>query len=314
MILTGKRILITGGTGLLGKSLQKELYGHNIVYIGSKDCDLRDYQQTYSLFLKYMPNIVIHLAAKVGGVKANSEKIANFFIDNMMMNMNIIKISHLFKVQKMISLMSTCIFPNKIDYPLTEEKIHDGFPHESNFGYAFAKRMLDVGSKSYRKQYGCNFITVISNNLFGFHDNYSLEDSHVIPALIRKIYEAKINDKKSLIIWGNFSAMREFTYTDDIARIIVFLLENYNDEFPINIGNTNEIEIGEIVKKISNIFNYEGEIIYNGENTGQLRKPSNNSKLLNLGWKKEDYTDFDIALEKTCQYFIKQYPNLRGIK
>ena len=145
-----------------------------------------------------------------------------------------------------MSLLSTCVYPDApyITYPLTEAQLHLGPPHVSNFGYAYAKRAVDVMSRAYRQQYGCNFITAIPNNLYGENDNFHLEDSHVIPALIRKIWEAKINNKKNVKCWGDGTPLREFTYSKDIARILIFLLENYNEPGPINIGSTNEYSIG----------------------------------------------------------------------
>lgn len=148
-------------------------------------------------------------------------------------------------------MLSTCIYPDDVEYPLSEDKIHAGPPHSSNYGYAYAKRMLEVQSRTYRHQYGCNFITAIPNNLFGECDNYHLEDSHVIPAIIHKMYLANKNNT-DVELWGDGSPLREFTYSYDLASILLFLLENYNDEGPINVGNTIEISIKSAAEKIKN--------------------------------------------------------------
>jgi GDP-L-fucose synthase len=174
--------------------------------------------------------------------------------------------------------------------------------------------MVDVMSRAYRQQYGCNFITAIPNNLYGENDNFDLENSHVIPAIIRKVWEAKINKKPSVFCWGDGSPLREFTYSEDIARILLFLMEKYDEPEPINIGNTDEYSIKEVVEIICNILEYNGHIEWQtNKPSGQHRKPSSNQKLLNLGWKKEDYTPLKEGLKKTCEWFIMNYPNVRGI-
>jgi GDP-L-fucose synthase len=196
---------------------------------------------------------------------------------------------------------------------LTEDQIHLGEAHHSNYGYAYAKRMLDIQSRAYREQYGCNFITAVPNNLYGEHDNFHLEDSHLIPAIIRKVYESKIYNSE-LNLWGDGSPLREFTYSHDLAKILLFLLEKYDDPTPINVGNTNEYSVSDVCDKISKIFNFDGIISWDtNKPKGQYRKPSNNSRLLKLGWKKEDYTDFDDGLNRVCDWFIENYPNIRGI-
>lgn len=303
-------VLVTGGTGMIGHALQKVL--PNGVFLSSTDVDLRNYEQTYKVFKTHNPEKVIHLAARVGGVKANTNFIAEFYKDNIDMNTNVIDISHKLGVSKVLSFLSTCIFPDNIEYPLTEATVHNGEPHSSNFGYAYAKRMLDVQSRAYRQQYGCNFITVIPNNLFGENDNFHLEHSHVIPAMIRKIYEAKINNSE-VTLWGDGSPLREFTYSEDLAKIILFTLENYNGEHPLSVGNPGERSIKSVAEDVVDIFDFRGRINWQTDKpAGQHRKPSSNKKFLELGWDKK-YTPFREALEKTCQWFLESYPNVRGI-
>lgn len=259
---------------------------------------------------------IFHLAARVGGVKANSNYMADFYTENMEINNNLLKYACFNDIPKVISLLSTCVYPDTpyVTYPLTEDQLHMGPPHHSNFGYAYAKRMVDVMSRAYRQQYGCNFITAIPNNLYGENDNFDLENSHVIPALMRKIWEAKINNKSSVEVWGDGSPLREFTYSLDIAKILLFLLENYNESGPINIGNTEEYSIKEVVQILCDELEYDGKINWNTTKpNGQFKKPSSNKKLLDLGWKEEDYTSLKDGLKKTCDWFKINYPNVRGV-
>jgi GDP-L-fucose synthase len=304
------KTLITGGSGMIGSALRNIL--PDALYIDSKYCDLRSSIHTEELFKSFSPDYVIHLAAKVGGVKANQNNLGEFYYDNILINTNVLESSKKCKVKKVVSLLSTCIYPDKVSYPLTEEQIHLGEPHHSNYGYAYAKRMLDVQSRAYRENHGCNFITAVPNNLYGEHDNFHLEDSHLIPAIIRKVYESKIYNS-AVNLWGNGSPLREFTYSYDLAKILLFLLENYDDPSPINVGNTNEYSVREVCDKISKIFDFNGIINWDeSKPTGQYKKPSSNSKLLKLGWKQEDYTNFDDGLNKVCNWFIENYPNIRG--
>jgi len=305
------KILITGGTGMVGQAFKELL--PQASFISSRDCDLRSRSETIKLFKRETPDYVLHLAAKVGGVKANSENLGSFYYDNITINSNVLECARQFKIKKLISLLSTCIYPDIVNYPLTEEQIHNGAPHKSNYGYAYAKRMLDVQSRAYREQYGCNFITVVPNNLFGEYDNFHLEDSHLIPAIIRKVYEAKENNTH-VLLWGDGKPLREFTYSKDLAQIVLLLLREYNSGEPINIGNTIEHSVREVAGAIAKIMKFEGDIVWDtSQPTGQHRKPSDNSKLLNLGWKREDYTPFDEALQSTCDWFVKNYPNVRGV-
>ena len=175
--------------------------------------------------------------------------------------------------------------------------------------------MVDVMSRAYRQQYGCNFITAIPNNLYGENDNFDLENGHVIHALIRKVWEAKVNQKSSIKCWGDGSSLREFTYSGDIAKILVYLMKEYNGTTPVNIGNTREYSIEQVVNAICEILEYKGSIIWSPERpSGQYRKPSSNKNLLSLGWKKENYTSLKIGLKKTCEWVKINYPNIRGVK
>lgn len=303
--------LITGGSGMVGNSFKKVL--PDAIYVSSKDCNLTSQEETSDLFLKHKPKYVIHLAARVGGVMANMNNLGSFYYDNVMMNTNVLECSRVHGVKKLISCLSTCIYPDKVEYPLSEDKIHLGPPHQSNYSYAYTKRMIEVQSRAYREQYGCDFICMSPNNLYGTHDNFDLENSHVIPAIIRKIYEAKLNNKKA-IFWGDGTPLREFTYADDIPEISLYLLENYNNSSAINVGNTKEISIKQVVDMVARYFNFDGEILWDTTKPmGQIRKPSDNSKFISLGWSNNRYTKFEIGLKETCKWFTINYPNVRGV-
>lgn len=309
-----KKILVTGGSGLLGNAFKSLI--PNAMYPTSYELDLSSTTRVQDFINKYRPETIIHLAAKVGGVKANIDYMFDFYQANSEINNNIFYSSVLFKVPKVVTCLSTCVYPDKehVVYPLTEEQLHFGPPHESNFAYSYVKRMVDVQTRAIRKQHNLKYISVIPNNLYGEHDNFHLEDSHVIPALMRKIWEAKINNKPHFEVWGDGKVYREFTYAKDIAKAILFCLENYNDDCPINIGNTDEYCLRDVVEIIKKEFDYRGEVKYNlNKPKGQTRKPSSNQKLLDLGWKKENYIPLKEGLKKTCEWFKINYPDVRGM-
>jgi GDP-L-fucose synthase len=305
-----EKILITGGSGMVGHALRRVI--PDAIFVSSKDFDLRSIEQTETMFSMYEPEQIIHLAAKVGGIKANMENLGDFYRDNIMINTNILESARKYKTEKVLSLLSTCIYPDKVSYPLTEEQIHTGPPHQSNYAYAHAKRMLDVQSRAYREQYGCNFITAIPNNLYGENDNYDLEDSHVIPAIMHKMHLAR-QTGSSVTLWGDGTPLREFTYSKDLAEILVFLLEHYDLPQPINVGNTGEHSIKEVAELIAAYVDYDEQINWDiSKPAGQLRKPSSNKRLLELGWRQSMYTDFKVALLAACDWFTANYPNIRG--
>jgi len=287
---------------------------HEFFFTSSRDYDLRERPATFALVDQVRPDCIIHLAARVGGVKGNMDYVADFYSQNIQMNTNLLDAAYSHGVKKVVSFLSTCIYPDNAQYPLVESQIHHGAPHSSNFGYAYAKRMLDVQSRAYREQFGCDFITVVPNNLYGPGDNFHLSDGHALPVILRKIYEAKKRGKKEVILWGDGSPLREFTYSQDLPDIILFLIEKYSETHPINIGNTEEISIKDLAQEISYQLGYEGEIRWDTTMpTGQHRKPSSNQKLIDMGWKKNHYTPVREGLKKTCQWFIMKYPEIRGI-
>jgi len=307
------KCLVTGGTGLLGSEILALSPGS--VGLSSKGCDLTESNHAILTLEDDRVDTVIHCAAKVGGVKANTDYVAEFFDNNVKMNMNVLDACRERKL-KLVSVLSTCIYPDApyVNYPLTEDQLHMGPPHPSNFGYAYAKRMLEVQSRAYRQQHGCNFISVIPNNLYGVNDNYDLDSGHVIPSLIRKFHEAKIFGHKSVDIWGSGNPMREFTFARDAAKIILWLAENYDGAEPVNIGNPEQISIMSLADIIAEEIGYDGGRIFDkSKPDGQYQKPSSNKKLMSLGWHGE-YTPLREGLRATIKSFQSRYPNVRGVK
>jgi GDP-L-fucose synthase len=307
-------ILVTGGSGLLGSAFKRIL--PDAKYPTHEMLDLRNSIKTASFLSDPSIKTVIHLAGKVGGVKANTQFVSDFYQVNSEINNNIISSCVNKNIPKLVCCLSTCIYPDEkyASYPLTENQLHNGPPHDSNFGYAYAKRMVDVQLRAVRQQYGHNYISVIPNNMYGEHDNFDLENGHVIPALIRKIWEAKINNKPTFEVWGDGEVYREFTYAEDIAHAILFCLEHYNGSEPINIGSTKEYRLKDVISLICKELEYNGQIVYDTTKPkGQIRKPTSNENFLKLGWREEMYTPLEAGLKKTCNWFKQNYPNIRGI-
>jgi GDP-L-fucose synthase len=307
-----KKHLVTGATGLLGNEILALSPGS--VGLTSSDCDLTESNHAILTLEDGRVDTVIHCAARVGGVKANTDYVADFFDDNVKMNMKVLDACRE-KNLKLVSVLSTCIYPDAqyVKYPLTEDHLHMGPPHSSNFGYAYAKRMLEVQSRAYRQQFGCNFITVIPNNLYGLNDNYDLNNGHVIPALIRKFHEATISGSKEVVVWGSGKPLREFTFARDAAKIILWLAENYDGDKPVNIGNPDQISIESLALAISGEIRFKGTIRFDDTKPdGQFKKPSSNEFLKSLGWKGE-YTPLREGLRETIESYLARFPNVRGI-
>ena len=312
------KILVTGGTGMLGGAVAAEPTHHELIMVGSGDADLTDAKQAMSIITDTNPDAILHLAAKVGGVKGNMDNMANFYEDNTLINLNVLRSARLHSLArdkhiKLLSVLSTCIYPDQVQYPLTVQQIHNGPPHDSNFGYAYAKRMLDVHARAVKEQYGLQWMSAVPNNIYGQYDNFSLKSSHVVPALIRKIYEGK-NKNKKVVLWGDGSALREFTYSRDVGNILLWMIDNYHSSVPLNIGNTEEYTMSEVASIICDIIGYSyDDILWDATKpSGQLRKPSDNTTFLNEH-KDFKYTPLTRGLILTCEWFIEQYPNLRGV-
>ena len=307
-------VLVTGGSGLIGHGIQRFLKKepqkeYEFIFLSSQDCDLRDKKKTRDLFMKYEPDYVIHLAAKVGGLYANMTYPVEFYRDNILMNDTIMELCREFCVKKLISCLSTCVFPDKdyVTYPLDETMIHRGPPHPSNEAYSYAKRNVDVMNRSYHRQYGCNFMSIIPTNVYGTHDNFHLEDSHVLPALIHKAYLAKKYDL-DFVISGSGQPLRQFIYNDDLGQIIVYLLKNY-DQAPESVilcpDEKDEISIKEIAGMIAKNFDIpEHRIKYDvSREDGQYKKTASNAKLRSILPKFYEFTKIDEGIRETCEWF-----------
>jgi len=305
MIFLPEKTIVTGGTGMIGSQFENAL-----VLSRKTGCDLRDFNQTMEHFVNIKPEYVIHLAARVGGVLENSKYPGEFFYDNIMINTNVLEASRIIGVKKIVSFLSTCIFPDNIEYPLTENTIHDGPPPKTNYAYAYSKRMLEIQSRTYREQYGINCICIIPANVYGPMDNFNLESGHVIPSLIYKCYLAK-KENKNFEIWGSGNPLREFVFSGDIAQLTKIILLEYNENDPINLTNSEEISIRKIAEIIANCMEFEGKIIYDETKPeGQFRKPSSNEKLKKY-WPDFKFTSLEDGIQFTCKWFLKNYPNIR---
>lgn len=298
--------LITGGTGLVGSSFKQD---ENTIAINSF-FDLRDNAVVEKLFDTHKPEIVVHAAARVGGLKANINYPAEFFVDNVRMNTNVIDNCYKFGVKKLVVFSSSCIFSEKIEYPFTENNIHEGQPHESMFAYAYSKRMVDIQLKAFNKQYKTRYFSVIPSNVYGPNDNFNLENGTSIPVLIHRCYLAKVNNTP-FTVWGTGSSLREYIYSRDIADIVDKLIYEYQDSSPIIISNKTEYSIRQVVDLIVRLMNFEGDVIWDKTKPeGQLRKPTDNSKLIKvIGDYK--FTSLEQGLSETIEWFTKNYNTIR---
>ena len=283
------KIYIAGHRGMVGSALYRKLKATgytNFVQRTSLELDLRNQQAVQDFFEAEKPDYVFFAAAKVGGIMANNTYRAEFIYDNLVMQNNVIHASYLQKVKKLLFLGSSCIYPKMAPQPLKEEFLLTGLLEPTNEPYAIAKIAGIKMCDAYRSQYGCNFISVMPTNLYGPNDNYDLNSSHVLPALIRKIHEARINGDTSVTIWGTGKPKREFLHADDLAEACFFLMENYNEDGLVNIGTGKDLEIGELALLIKEIVGFKGEIIHDlSKPDGTPRKLMDVSKLHRLGWK-----------------------------
>jgi len=304
-----KLTLVTGAAGLLGYAI-RQLNPKDTIYITRKDADLSDFKKTKKIFEQIKPDRVIHLAAEVAGIGGNMIHSGKFFRDNIMININVFEVSRLVGAEKLISFMSTCVFPDKCKYPLNEKDIQKGPPHPSNFGYAYAKRMLEIQSAAYRKEWGCNYIVAIPTNIYGENDFWNLDDGHVIPSLIHKCFLAKKNNE-DFIVWGSGKPLREFVYSKDVAKLILWAMDKYNEESPIIFTNSEENRIKTLVELVVREIGFKGRVIFDTTKPeGQYRKPSDNSKLKTY-LPNFKFTPLDKGIKNTVDWFIKNHPNVR---
>lgn len=258
---------------------------HNLVYRTSSELDLRKQSLVEEFFREEKPEYVFLAAAKVGGIYANDIYRADFLYDNLMIQTNIMHSAFLYKTEKLLFLGSSCIYPKHADQPISESSLLTGPLEPTNSSYAIAKISGIEMCKSYRSQHGCNFISVMPPNLYGDNDNYDLQNSHVLPALLRKMHDAKIDLKDSITIWGTGKPKREFLHVDDLADAALFLMERYNGTDPINAGSGDEISILDLAELIQSIVGFEGKIVHDlSKPDGTPRKILDNSVIAKLGW------------------------------
>ena len=303
-----KKIWIAGHKGMVGSSLVRifKKSKYKILTINKSKIDLRNQIKVENWVKKNRPNIIIIAAAKVGGIKHNSTFPANFIYDNLTISSNIINAAYKYKTNKLINLGSACIYPKLCKQPIREEYLLTGELEKTNEAYAIAKIAALKMCEYYNKQYGTNFLSLQPTNLYGYNDNFNLKSSHVLPALIRKFYEAKINNKKNVEIWGTGKATREFMFVDDLASAIKFLISKKFKMDVINVGSGEEISIKKLAEKIKLIIGYDGKIIFNTKYPdGTPRRVVSSKKINQLGWKSKIKLNDGIKL--TYNYFLKNY-------
>jgi GDP-L-fucose synthase len=306
--LKGKSVWVAGETGMVGRAVIKRLEQENIDLLSAPhaDLDLTHQQKTYNWLAENKPDIVIMAAAKVGGIGSNQADLAGFLYENLAMAQNVIHGSYLAGVNKLLYLGSSCVYPKAAAQPIKEESLLTGALEPTNEGYALAKIAGLKLCQFYRKQYGCDFIAAMPTNLYGPHDHFDPDESHVIPALMLKIHQAKVKNLSSVTLWGTGKPLREFLYVDDLANALIYLLKNYSDPAFINIGSGEEISIHDLATLISGVTGYKGKINFDESySNGISRKFLDSSKIKNLGWKVE--INLKDGIKKTYQWFLENY-------
>jgi len=340
-----KVVLVTGGSGLVGQGVKAVLEGTDLVngkpssaanyfrqrpgetwvFASSKDANLTDLEATRRLFIEHQPTHCLHLAAVVGGLFRNMRQPLDFFRDNMAINMNVLACCHEFGVTKAVSCLSTCIFPDKVTYPIGEGQLHNGAPHPSNAGYAHAKRMIDVLNRSYSKQHGRCFTAVVPTNIYGPSDNFNLEDAHVIPALIHKCYLAKQAGAAEFTVFGSGKPLRQFIHSYDLGRLMVWAVREYTDvDEPVilSVDPEMEVSIGDVARLIAEAVGFEGKLVFDTSKAdGQLKKTADNAKLKKLlaqtasdgeqGGVLFDFMDMRSGIQNAVQWFVSNFESAR---
>jgi GDP-L-fucose synthase len=306
---TGKRVTVTGGAGFLGSFVVAKLRdrGCQDVFIPrSRDYDLVEMGSVKRLYRDARPDILIHLAARVGGIGANRANPGKFFYDNLLMGTQLIEQGRLFNIGKFVAIGTVCSYPKFASVPFREEDLWNGYPEETNAPYGLAKKMLLVQSQSYRAQYGLNSIFLVPVNLYGPGDNFDLEQSHVVPAIIRKCIEAKESGRAEIVCWGDGTPTREFLYVEDCAEAIVLAAEKYDKSDPVNIGTGSEISIKDLTQLIAELTGFHGNIVWDkSKPNGQPRRCLDISRAKDLfGFVAK--TSFRAGLQKTIEWYKSQ--------
>ena len=313
MIGHNDKIYVAGHRGLVGSAIVRNLESKgytNIIGRTHKELDLTDQAAVRAFFDEEKPDVVVLAAAKVGGINANNTQPAMFAYENMQIQCNIINESHKHNVKKLLFLGSTCIYPRMAPQPIPEDALLTGPLEETNEAYAIAKISGLEMCKFYKRQYGDDYISCMPTNLYGPHDNYDLSGSHVMPAMIRKFHEAKVNGNPTVELWGTGTPLREFLYVDDMADACVFLLENYDGEQHVNIGTGKEVSIKELAETVKKTVGYEGEIVWNTDMPdGTPRKLTDVTKLHSLGWNHK--VDLEEGVKLAYEWFKENVDQAR---
>ena len=313
---SNKRVVVTGGAGFLGSFVVEQLRAkgcHQIVVPRSRDYDLVQMEAVRRLYADANPDIVIHLAARVGGIGANQANPGRFFFDNLMMGSQLIEIGRQRGLKKFVALGTICAYPKFAPIPFKEEDIWNGYPEETNAPYGLAKKMMLVQSQAYRQQYGFNSIALFPVNLYGPGDNFDLETSHVIPALIRKCAEAQQAGRSEIVLWGDGTPTREFLYVEDAAEGILQATEQYNDSFPLNLGTGEEVTIKNLALMIATELGYQGRIVWDTTKpNGQPRRCLDVSRIKQaIGFQAKH--SLREGLQKTIQWYLANRASIREV-
>ena len=306
MMEKNAKIYVAGHRGLVGSAIVRALKAQgyeNIITRTHKELDLIDQKAVADFFKTEKPDYVFQAAAKVGGILANSRYKAEFIYQNLQIQNNIIHNSYLNGVKKLLFLGSSCIYPKLCPQPIKEEYLLSGYLEETNDAYAIAKITGLMMCRSYNAQYGTNYISAMPTNLYGINDNFNPETSHVLPALIRKFHEAKVNKSPTVTVWGTGKVLREFLFVDDLADALVFMMNNYTDNIHANVGTGEDISIAQLADIVKKVIGYEGEIVYDSSKPdGTPRKLLDMSKLHGMGWKAK--TSLEEGIRKTYQWVL----------
>ncbi len=309
---SNSKIFVAGHRGMVGSAIVRELESKgfgNLVLRTSAELDLRNQQGVNDFFLAEKPEYVFLAAAKVGGINANNIYRAEFLYDNLAIELNVIEAAKQNNVKKLLFLGSSCIYPKSAPQPLKEEYLLTGILESTNEPYAIAKIAGIKLCEAYRSQYGCNFISAMPTNLYGPNDNYDLEKSHVLPALLRKFHEAKLNNSSEVIVWGSGKPMREFLHVDDLASASLILMQNYNESGFLNVGFGSDISIADLSILISEIVGYNGKIVFDTNRAdGTVRKLMDSSKIQSLGWQPK--IGLRDGISETYKIFNKQLSSI----
>ena len=299
-------ILVAGGTGLVGSAIVRELkrVSRDVVGISSKDVNLLDRVKTFAYIKKINPTVIIDAAAKVGGIGGNNSFPVEFLTQNLQIQSNLMDAAHAAKTENFVFLGSSCIYPRNCPQPIKEDYLLTGELEQTNSAYAIAKIAGIELIKSYRKEYGYKWISVMPTNLYGPNDNFDLETSHVLPALIRKFIEAKQNNKSEVMVWGSGTPLREFLHTDDLAKAVLLCMEKYDDAQQINVGSGVEISILDLANKIAEKVGFSGSIVMDANKPdGTPRKVLDITKVSNLGWK--PLISLDQGIASTVEWYLE---------